>query len=479
MLKRFTYIVVLVCNVLFFTGALALGLSIGTSPASAACSPGIPCTDYDLYNDPFAGIQTALNGLKSGERTITANLVDSDGTCDGNLMNQMYSKAFMEASRQVIMSEQIIHKPDSVLEYTCFKGYITAAASIQSEFSYTTHWKDPYKQDRETADDTITDTFDVYREYFNDNLDDYKATICNPAIIDGHKCANNLAEAMNYIVNASLDSYLTANFSHTYLGEATSLIPSGTPAGCADMATVWEVAKCLDFGEDDRFRTFQDLINADPRSIPAACSPGMSFHDNAIAGDEDVTAGAPAWNKLDSTIPNRINGTISTQCPASGAVVAGVNTDFSNDLIRVSNNCPSENVAGEHAYVMIDPIDYQDFLIMGAGVNSGRYIPGTGGEKGVPIPGIPPLPPDGIVTCAAPLPTGIPVITYEHDAAATGAIPELWGVPLRRKYVHYEYVCPNPGCFYRPPKQPLTETEAIPYFDDFVTNNGIGSCIEY
>ena len=465
MLKRFTYIVVLVCNVLFFAGALALGVSIGTSPASAACSPGIPCTDYDLYNDPSAGVQTVFNGLKSGEKTIPANLVE-DGPCDGNLMNQMYSKAFMEASRQIIMSEQIIHKPDSVLEYTCFEGYIADAAKIESEFSYTTHWKDNYKQDRETADETITDTFDVYRDDFNNGDTNCGATDMG----DGDACGNNLAEAMNYIVNESLDSYLDANFDHTYLGEATTIDPSGTPAGCADMATVWEIAKCLDFGEDDRFRTFADLINADPRSIPQECSGGNSFADDVEDGTDST--------KLNNSNPDRINNSIPDQCPPSGTPVAGVNTDFSNDLIRVSNNCPSENVAGEHAYVMIDPVEFQDFLIMGAGINSGLYIPGTGGEKGALVAGVASAP-DGIVTCAAPLPTGIPVITYEHDAAITGAIPQFFEVPLRRKYVHYEYMCPNPGCFYRPPKQLLNETEVIPNLDDFVTNNGIGNCVKY
>jgi hypothetical protein len=363
-------------------------------------------------------------------------------------MNQIYSKAYMEGHRQIIMSEQIIHKPDSVLEYTCFKGYVNDAANIESVFSRTTYWQGSYQQDRETADETITDTFDVYRDDFNSG-----DVGCNPTIVDGDLCVNNLAEALNYIVNFTLDSYLASNFSHTYLGEATTIDASGTPSGCADMATVWNIAKCLDFGEDDRFRTFESLVNSDPRTIPQECSPGHSFAD-------DVDASI-AGTKLDSTTPGEASDVISTQCPPLGIPVAGVNTNFSNNLINVANNC--KNASGEHAYVEMDLVDYQDFLILGAGINSGFYIPGTGGDS------------DGTVTCADPLPTGIPVVTYEYDPSLITffLVPEFPKSAQRNKFVHYEYVCPNPGCFYRPQKVAISETAIIP------ATTPLGTCVQY
>ncbi len=447
MLKRSTYIVVLLCNVMFFAGALALGLLLGYKSASAACSPGIPCTDYDLYTDWNAGHDPALNALKSGK---TSNF--SESTCDGNFMNQIYSKAYMEGQRQVIMSEQIIHKPDSVLEYTCFDGYISLAATVEKEFSYTDRWKDDYEQDRETADETITDTFDVYREYFND--DD---TNCPPGG-DPELCVNNLSEALSYIVRDTLNSYLSSNFSHTYLGEATTIDASrGSIASCSDMATVWSIAKCLDFGEDDRFRTFRDLVNADPRSIPKECSPGFSFTDDIEAGVNST--------KLDTTGPSSASASISPQCPpeAIPEFTPSVNTDLSDNMIRVANNCSSPAGSGEHAYSMMDLIELRDYLILGAGTNSRRYIPGTGGSA------------SGTTTCAPPIPTGIPVITYEHDMSmmAFFAIPEFPQSAQREKFIHYEYICPNPGCFYRPNKVQISETAALP------RSTPIGSCVPY
>ncbi len=463
MLKRSTYIVVLLCNVMFFAGTLALGLSLGAGSAEAACSPGIPCTppDFDLYSEHDAG-ETATNGPKSGKTVYT------DTACDGNFMNQIYSKAYMEGHRQVIMSEQIIHKPDSVLEYTCFEGYINDTASIESEFSYTDRWDTGYEQDRETADgsddidssriddQTVTYTLEetgspqrVYREDFND--DDTDCPSSGPSPADSDVCANNLAEALNYIVNDTLNTYLANNFSHTYLGEATTIDASGTPSGCADMATVWDIAKCLDFGEDDRFRTFESLVNADPRSIPQECSPGNSFSDDVEAG----TSGT----KLDSTSPSNASNVISAQCPPAAAPVAGVNTNISTALINVANNCA--NSSGEHAYVDMDIVDYIDFTTFGAGQNSGFYIPGTGGST------------SGTVNCRPPIPTGIPVITIEHDPNVTGTIPELFEIPLREKYIHYEYICTNPGCYYRPNKVLIAETAPIP------ASTPIGFCAPY
>jgi len=470
-LKRPTYIVILLCNVMFFTGALVSGLFLGTKLAHALCSsatsctdlcsPGIPCTGYDLYTDFNAGHDPNLNGPKTGKAPVDY----SESTCDGNFMNQIYSKAYMEGTRQVIMSEQIIHKPDSVMEYTCFQGYVNKAASIESQFSYTSRWDTGYTQDLETDSDTkeikLTAATRVYRKDFNDN--DIRCNATDMA--DGDECVNDLSGALNYIVSDTLGSYLGGSFSHKYLGEALTIDTSGAPAGCADMATVWSIAKCLDFSEDDRFRTFESLIYADPRSIPQECSPGHTFFDNndptdpATLEDDDIKAGDNS-TKLDTTGPASASGTLSSLCPPAGTEEPGVNTRFSNDLLRVSNNC--SDATGPHAYVEMDLIEFQDYLLLGAGTNSSVYIPGTGGD------------PDGMIPCADPFPTGIPVITYEHDPLAAGTLPGLDMVAKRRKFVHFEHICPNPGCFYRATKILLPlETTPIP------NSTPLGRCVRY
>ena len=39
---------------------------------------------------------------------------DNDASCDANFMNQIYAKGFLEAEREVVISNSLIMKPDSV-----------------------------------------------------------------------------------------------------------------------------------------------------------------------------------------------------------------------------------------------------------------------------------------------------------------------------------------------------------------------------
>lgn len=411
MLKRYINIVALLGNIMLFAGILTLSLVSGNESAYAACSPGIPCTDYDLYSNSDASISSTLNGPKSG----AVPLYD-ESSCDGGFMNQIYSKAYMQANRQVIMSEQLIHKPDSVLEYTCFDQFINLAGKEAPTFSETTAWKDRTIS-LKTGDSSGSYKFKVIRK----DLYDSEAIDSDPAV-------ENLSQALQYLISDVLNEYLTNNFSHTFLGEATTLDHSasaGIAYNCSHMSTVWHVAQCLDFGEDDQFRTFEELINLDPRTIPQECSPGASTSSVAIEG---------------------------SLCPTSTAAPLA-NTNFSYDLIRTSNNCATS--AGNFAYSTFDEVELQDYLTMG----TGSYIPGTGGDT------------DGTVTCSLPVPTGVPVITY-----TIGSNYEFKGyyTGYRDHYLHYEYMCLNPGCYYRPSKQYYAE-DVLPPYDD----GAVGACVPY
>ena len=439
-----------------------MSVFLGANLAHAACSPGIPCADYDLYTQWNAGTTASLNGPKTG-----LPVADYDErTCDGNFMNQIYSKAYMEGSRQILMSEQIIHKPDSVLEYTCFQSYAEHAATIETEFSYTSRWEDDYEQDRETADETITDTFDVYREDFNDGDTD-----CGSTGSDSDECVNDLGEAIEYLVIEALETYLDQNFDHTYLGEALSI--DYTPGGgtnCSEMATVWNIAKCLDFGEDDQFRTFYSLTTGDPRTIPEECSPGQSASDAVEAGNSGT--------QLDNTSAATPIMAVEDMCPPAGTAPTA-DTNLSTDLIRLSNNCPSPaDDDNKKAYASVDLIELQDHLLLGAGYGSGMYFPGTGGHD------------TGVMALACqnqtPIPTGIPVVTYEHEWDEYASY-EMHIVGERQRFLHYEHMCLHPGCYYRPVKLPIDEEGAsavpvIPTFDDYlatVPGGSHGLCVRY
>lgn len=379
-------ITILLTNILLFAGVFICIMN--TSTARAACSPGIPCTEYDLYNDSDAGTDSSKNGLKT----------DGD-SCDGNLMNRIYSKAYMEASRQIITAEHLIHKPDSVLEYTCFDQFVSITAKKAGTiFSESQDWEE-VTMNIETADETSTKDYSVAFP------------------------VGTLEDDMEPLIYGVLKNYIETNFWHDFLGGfATGVNNSmnldsigGSSYNCAHMETIWNIAKCTDFGEDDLFWTYEDLIDDDPRTLPESCSSSTT------------------------------------------------ETNFSEDLILLANNSPTSN--GNAPYSAFDTIALQDYLILGVNDGTGKYIPGTGGDT------------DGSITCAAPIPTGIPIVTYMHDED-TYTEDTGYAQYYTKKYIHYEYMCPNPGCYYRPVKESLGEVEEetpIPERKDI----SVGKCVRY
>lgn len=393
----------------------------------AACTPGVPCVDYTVTSEPDAARDASLNALKSSVASPY-----EETACDANFMNQIYSKAFMEASREVIMAEQLIHKPDSVLEYTCFDKRIMAAAN---------HAGKPFSEDA-----TAFQTRQVCL-----STDDLAFTAGTPptCAVDTTLSATvgtvDLSNVLQNFLMADLQNYIDNNFGHTFMGEAISIdndmtytIPADTGYlyECTHMGTIWNIAKCVDFGEDDRFRSFNHLVNFDPRSIPEACSPGRE------SSDAITTAGG----KLDVTVPGVVSDgqlynpgadVAPDPCPASGSVVAGVNTGFSNDLIRLANNCDDD-------FATFDMVELFDEITKGIG----EYVEGAGTST-------------GDVTCSPPIPTGLPVISIYYGREAFTLITGFRTIG-REAELHYDHICPNPGCFYEPNKTAYTIGDPIP-----------------
>ncbi len=284
-----------------FFAAFMLFLIVVSLPSksfAAACTPGIPCTGYDVNTDTTAGTDPGMNGPKTGRAAP-----HTGGMCDGNFMNQIYAKAYMEASREVIINEQLIHKPDSVLEYTCFDQFIALTAHNAGMIFSEADTFDSREVDLCTGDDscgTNTTTYTV--NYADDHLD----TVLDTLLLD------------------TLEDYITNNFAHTFLGGESAIDNSmnltsigGNSYDCSHMQAVWDIAKCRDFGEDDQFINFENLSTQDPRILLQECSPGM-------------TPGAGSNSPMPITENPR--------CPAAGGGPFA-STNITNDIIRVANNC--------------------------------------------------------------------------------------------------------------------------------------------
>lgn len=184
--------------------------------------------------------------------------------CDPEYMQALEARAWLEVQREITQNQNLIAKPDSVLEYTCFNFFLNEAASNfgpNRQFSETQRWGSISGFSNTTTDDAI-----------------------------------------DQIVGFAFRNYIQSNFAHDYLGDRVPAsedyldysfgVDGSTPYNCVEMARVWQLAKCTDFyeygnrGSDpnlDSFMDFRWYESNDPRDLPtgSACSPA-SLYGNAI-----------------------------------------------------------------------------------------------------------------------------------------------------------------------------------------------------
>lgn len=185
--------------------------------------------------------------------------------CDPEFMEAMKARAWLEAQREITQNQNLITKPDSVLEYSCFRGFLNKAAmnfsinGLNRQFSETDQW--------ETSGFSQTST----------------------------------DQALSNVVGQALNSFLNQNFNHSALGGRLSSIDlsaqhsasvNGNQAyDCDVMARVWELARCQNFAQ----RTAQDFFydfnyymeNDDPRNLP----PGLESCTQLAGGSDNQALG--------------------------------------------------------------------------------------------------------------------------------------------------------------------------------------------
>lgn len=178
----------------------------------------------------------------------TLTMAQTTSPCDPQYMDALESRAYLEAQREIAMNQNLIVKPDSVFEYSCFDrimGALARAPGDRKNFSESDRWGEVPNHD-----------------------------------------TDSLNRAFDEVVTTTLIAYVTANYSHKYLGGrvdddyAGPQLQSGRGGAytCDEMDRVWKLAKCANFQgppvgkmELDGFRDFEYLKNNDPRQLPTAC----------------------------------------------------------------------------------------------------------------------------------------------------------------------------------------------------------------
>lgn len=247
------------------TAFISLAVILMISPAHAQCVAGAPCVTSDYTTG------AGDNDNKRG----------NNETCDGDFMNQIYARAFMEASRETMIAQTYIRKPDSTLEYTCFDEFLDVAADEAPDlFTETNEW--------------LARAVPLY------NMNPLAS---NPpmitTLVDMAPFTPHLEPNLEDVVSTTLIDYLD-EFTHDFLGGTggmnSSISGSISPGNynCGSMAAIWEIARCQNFSDGPTlFTTFQELAAADPRQFPTlgACTSPISTQLITTARNA-----APAYN---------------------------------------------------------------------------------------------------------------------------------------------------------------------------------------
>ena len=194
--------------------------------------------------------------------------VIADTPCDPQYYESLSARAWLEAQREITQNQNLILKPDSVLEYTCFDRLVREYAEHADQLLSETQNFSPNIPDG-IVGDTLQDLIGISLEtYIMNNF----ASLGNPAtnLLSGHPAATGISHAPQ------------------------SISDDPTAFSCDIMARVWQAAKCINFAtnpETDGFFTFAEYAESteDRRQLPTAClPPTTSWQENLTVA---LTAG--------------------------------------------------------------------------------------------------------------------------------------------------------------------------------------------
>ncbi|HPD83234.1 MAG: hypothetical protein R3D88_01560 [Alphaproteobacteria bacterium] len=229
--------------------------------------------------------------------------------CDTKYWEQMTSRAWMEAEREIMQNQNLIFKPDSVLEYTCFDQFVSINAHVAGPLF-------------------------VHTNYFGTPIIPLSAS-------------QSMPNALANVVSTALNAYRNANFNDNFLGGRagsmnipnanSTFVSASTNVGytCSTMAEVWRAAKCMNFIDNaafqntDGFYPFDDIqgFNGNPnvsgyagaiqetRQWPASmsCSPSAGPGGGGSSAQNFGPAGT--WRNQINIATNNNNSQYQFQAP--------------------------------------------------------------------------------------------------------------------------------------------------------------------
>ena len=263
--------------------------------------------------------------------------------CDVDHFNALRARAWLERQRELTQNQNLIVKPDSVLEYTCFGQHVKRTGLLLRRLgTHAVKWE---------ADDLLGGVLSKVDE-FTDIFIPLAHTVLIPQGV-----------------------YLKLNYPHTWLGGRaedgkpdldavgdfvqdllTDLTSTNYSYTCDVMEKVWTEAKCMDFIDEpshDGFYTFKEYSEEDDfRRLPDACvSLFKSKYENnlAYATVDDETP------VVEDVINTHIDLLSPENCASLPPIATGLTVETSNGVRYPEKICAAP---GCHYNPDIDKCDY-------------------------------------------------------------------------------------------------------------------------
>ncbi len=267
---------------------------------------------------------------------VQAASVIADTPCDPQYYESLSARAWLEAQREITQNQNLILKPDSVFEYTCFDRLVRELADHADEmFSETSRYGNPLgSSSMDSALQSLVGTSLI--AYINNNFGGVSTPPPAPAPPPPVVTSYNL---------------LAGHPAATGIYHSPRSIHDVTSYSCDIMSRVWQAAKCINFianASYDGFFTFAEYANAttDKRRLPSACTPITSNWRSNL--QTALTSGPwsndPVQTYFSLTSPPSCSG---ATCPCSGTPIptgikvirTGYNVDEYDEKICLQPGC--------------------------------------------------------------------------------------------------------------------------------------------
>ena len=254
-------------------------------------------------------------------------------SCDVGMWDRLTERSSLIGQQEMEVAQNLILKPDSVLEYSCF---VYLASMMQGNVADDTASRSiRWGIDRPSIDfvDDNGNPYDFWRPF---------ATTWLSGPIEMYGVS---ADPIDNMIQEPLLAYLDNNYGQFFGGgrmDNAWTDSLGRPIQpCAAMAAVWDQVHC-DNNESDMFFQLTALPGTDVRQFPAACDPVLYTTDRAADTQAALDIAFPAAGPVATFVDVVDVADCSTQIPVPTGLTVERNGNTFEDKFCVAPGCTYE-----------------------------------------------------------------------------------------------------------------------------------------